>query len=182
MVYDEGDSQDARRLFSQLDNNAYHVLVPQIILGKIVAKILDKSDSNSLWNDLGNLCEIFFKHKINVEECLPNISRYVLRIMLDVQDLDERLTPNDVTILSEVLADPYSKFFFIRGRTMLESLKIKKYESGLFEGGSRNAPLKTGVSYKIRNASRSDSVFETRRSSPSSSMYLVISTRSSRSL
>ena len=64
------------------------------------------------------------------------------RIMPDIQELDERLTPNDAMILSEVLADPDSKFFFTRDNDMLENLKIKKYESALFECGSRNTRLK----------------------------------------
>ena len=142
IVYDEGDSQDARLLLSQLGSNSYRVLVPQIILGEIVAKILDKSDADSLRNDLGKLGEIFFKYKISVEECLPGTSKDTPRIMLDMQGLDERLTPNDAMILSEVLADPDSKFFFTRDRVILASLKIKKYENSLFEDRSRNTRLK----------------------------------------
>ncbi len=142
IVYDEGDSQDARLLLSQLDNNAYRVLVPQIILGEIVAKILKKSDANSLRNDLGKLGEIFFKYKISVYECLPGTSKNTPRIMLDMQNLDERLTPNDTIILSEVLADPDSKFFFTRDSNILENLKIKNYERSMFESGSRNTHLK----------------------------------------
>lgn len=122
-------------------NNSYRVLVPQIILGEIVAKILDKSDAVSLRNDLGKLGEVL-KYKISVEECLPGTSRDTPRIMLDMQSLDERLTPNDTMILSEVLADPDSKFFFTRDSNMLENLKIKNYENSLFESGSRNTHLK----------------------------------------
>lgn len=142
IIYDEGDSQDARLLLSQLDNSSYCVLVPQIILGEIVAKILDKSDADNLRNDLGKLGEIFFKHKISVEECIPGASRDTPRIMLDIQGLDDRLTPNDAMILSEVLADPDSKFFFTRDSDILENLKIKNCESSMFESGSRNTRLK----------------------------------------
>ena len=53
-----------------------------------------------------------------------------------------RLTPNDAMILSEVLADPDSKFFFTRDGDILENLKIKNYENSLFEDGSRNTRLK----------------------------------------
>ena len=108
------------------------MLVPQIILGESVAKILDKSDADSLRNDLGKLGEIFFKYKIGVDKCLPGTSRNVPRTILDMQCLDECLMPNDATILSEVLADPDSKFFFTRDSDILENLKIKNYESGLF--------------------------------------------------
>ena len=142
IVYDEDDAPDARLLLSQLDNNAYRVLVPQIILGESVAKILAKSDADSLRNDLGKLCEIFFKHNISVEECLPGASRDAPRIMLDLQGTDERLTPNDAMILSEVLADPDSKFFFTSDSDIMVSLKIKEYESDLFDSGFRNTRLK----------------------------------------
>ena len=142
MVYDEDDVLVARRLFSQLDNNTYRVIVPQIILGEIVAKILDKSGADSLRNDLGTLGEIFFKHKISVEKCIPGASMDAPHIMLDIQGLDDRLTPNDAMILSEVLADPDSKFFFTGDSDILANLKIKEYESDLFESGSRNTRLK----------------------------------------
>ena len=142
IVYDEDDAPDARRLFSKLDNSSYRVLVPQIILGETVAKILVKSSADGLKDDLGKLCEIFFKHKISVEECLPSVSRDASRMMLVLQGVDERLTPNDAMILSEALADPDSKFFFTNDSDMLVSLKIKEYESELFESGSRNTRLK----------------------------------------
>ncbi len=116
--------------------------MPQILLGEVVAKILDKSDADSLKNDLENLDEIFFKYKISVEECIPGVGRDTPRIMLDIQDLDERLTPNDAMILSEVLADPDSKFFFTRDSDILENLKIKNCENSMFEDGSRNTHLK----------------------------------------
>lgn len=142
LIYDEDDAQDARRLFSRLNHSIYRVLLPQIMLGEIVAKILDKSDKGSLMDDFGRLCTIFFKYGISVEKCLPGIGANVPRIMLDIQRLDERLMPNDAMILSEVLADPDSKFFFTNDRDILMSLKIKQYERDLFESGSRNTRLK----------------------------------------
>ena len=78
--------------------------------------------------------------------CLPGIDRRAPRYMLDLQAIDGRLDPNDALIISRVLADPDSEFFFTADAKMRRNSAILDYESGLRREGARNTILKIGES------------------------------------
>ncbi|MDE0525975.1 MAG: hypothetical protein OXI27_05180 [Thaumarchaeota archaeon] len=64
------------------------------------------------------------------------------RCMSDLLEVDDQIDPNDALIVSQVLADPDSKFFFTNDTKMLDNQKILGYEYELRKTDRRNTRLK----------------------------------------
>lgn len=62
--------------------------------------------------------------------------------MSDLLEVDDQIDPNDALIVSQVLADPDSKFFFTNDTKMLDNQKILGYEYELRKTDRRNTRLK----------------------------------------
>ena len=62
--------------------------------------------------------------------------------MFELQKRDDRLDPTDALIISQVLADPDSKFFFTHGKNTLDNKIITVYEFQMRKERQRNTQLK----------------------------------------
>ena len=141
IIFEEGDAEAARHLLYTLRGRSYHILVLQTVLGEVTAKILEKSSPDELPDRLRIYHSLLLDCGIDYS-CLPGIDRRAPRYMLGLQAVDDRLDPNDALIVSQVLADPDSKFFFTADAEMRRNTAILDYESSLREKGDRNTRLK----------------------------------------
>ena len=141
IIFGEDDAGAARHLLYTLRDNSYHILVLQTVLGEVTAKILEKSRADELPDRLRIYHSILLDCGID-HFCLPGVDRRAPRYMLDLQGIDDHLDPNDALIISQVLADPDSKFFFTADAEMRRNSAILDYESKLREEGDRNTRLK----------------------------------------
>lgn len=138
----EENADEVRRMFFRLKNNAFRVVVPQLVLGETVAKILEKRSGYHERSDcLGRLHGMFSEYAIDVRSCLPNVSVKTCEIIPDIHANDDRITANDAMILAQVLADPESKFFITADRVLLDGEWITRYEQSL-HGKYRRVRLK----------------------------------------
>ena len=108
IIFEEGDAEAARHLLYTLRGRSYHMLVLQTVLGEVTAKILEKSGPDELPDRLRIYHSTLLDCGIDFS-CLPGVDRRAPRYMLDLQEVDDRLDPNDALIISQVLADPDSK-------------------------------------------------------------------------
>ena len=141
VIFEEDVACDARRLFYALRNRSYRVLVPQLVLGEISAKILEKTGADMLPDRLQKYASLFSDYGID-HSCLPGVGRHVPQCMSELQEIDGQIDPNDALIVSQVLADPDSKFFFTNDAKMLDNQRIREYESKLRGTNRRNTRLK----------------------------------------
>jgi len=141
LIFEEDTAGVARHLLYTLKSHSYHVLVPQTVLGEITAKILEKSSADELLDRLRTYHSVFSDYGID-HLCLPGIDRRAPGYMSDLQKIDDQLDPNDALLISQVLADPNSKFFFTTDAKMRHNPEILDYESRLREQGDRSTKLK----------------------------------------
>ncbi|MDE0267224.1 MAG: hypothetical protein OXK17_09500 [Thaumarchaeota archaeon] len=141
VIFEEDVACDARRLFYSLQSRSYRVLVPQLVLGEINAKILEKTGVSELHDRFQKYASVFSDYGID-HSCLPGVGRHVSRCMSDLLEVDDQIDPNDALIVSQVLADPDSKFFFTNDTKMLDNQKILGYEYELRKTDRRNTRLK----------------------------------------
>ncbi|MDE0267216.1 MAG: PIN domain-containing protein [Thaumarchaeota archaeon] len=141
LIFEDDDASDVKRLFYKLQNGSYRILVPQLVLGEITAKILGKSQSDELPDRLQKYHSLFSVYHID-HSCLPGVDRRVSQHMSNLENIDDWLDPNDTLILSQVLADPNSKFFFTVDTKILYNPKILDYEYELRKDGDRTTKLK----------------------------------------
>lgn len=64
-------------------------------------------------------------------------------IMVDLSNRDESLDATDIMIVSHVLSDPDSRFFFTMDSNILENADIIDLENDLNTNGERRVALKT---------------------------------------
>ena len=141
LIFEDGAASDARHLLYKLKKGSYHILAPQLVLGEITAKILEKSKPSELPDRLQRYHLLFSEYGID-HSCFPGISRCVSQHMSHLEEIDDWLDPNDALILSQILADPDSKFFFTVDTKIHHNPKIMYYEYELYNKGDRNTRLK----------------------------------------
>lgn len=141
LIFKDDAAAAARQLLYTLRGHGYHVLVPQTVLGEITAKIMEKSRPGELLTNLQVYHGILSQYGIDYT-CLLGVSRDAPRHMSYLQENDVWLDPNDMLIVSQVLADPDSKFFFTADGKIRRSIAIRDYESRLRDAGDRNTKLK----------------------------------------
>ena len=124
-----------------MKKGSYRILAPQLVLGEITAKILEKSKPSELPDRLQRYHLLFSEYGID-HSCLPGVGRCVSQHMSHLEEIDDRLDPNDALILSQILADPDSKFFFTADTKIRHNPKIMEYESELYSKGDRSTRLK----------------------------------------
>ena len=137
----EDDADEAQHLFYTLRSPSYHVLVPQLVLGEITAKILEKSSSNDLSDRFQKYCSLFSDYNLD-HSCLLGVDEDACLHVSKLRAIDDWLDPNDALILSQALADPHSKFFLTHDTKMLDNQKIVNDERELRDNSRRYTQLK----------------------------------------
>lgn len=73
VIFEEDVACDARRLFYSLQSRSYRVLVPQLVLGEINAKILEKTGVSELHDRFQKYASVFSDYGID-HSCLPGVA------------------------------------------------------------------------------------------------------------
>ena len=133
---------DVKHLLSKISNPSFEIFIPQIVLGEALAKLFSKYDMRDLPPRLEKLARIIVEGNMDVEACLVPPKGDVFTIMKTVKERDQRLDNTDVLILSHVLADSDSKFFFTTDQKLLHNRAILEYEKELRDKSIRNTKLK----------------------------------------
>ena len=139
IVFKGDKKQDAEKILYKASKGSFEIVVPQIVLGEAVSKILKRGkDARRLMDRLIDTIE---KYEINVGACLVPVSKNAFGIMEEVRRRDQRLDGTDIAILAHALADPDAKFFLTIDVDMIDNLAIDGYETELRNDGRRNVKL-----------------------------------------
>ena len=142
LIRKEDGAREVENMLYKLRDNAFDVFVPFIVLGEICGVVFRKSESDQDKRDeMVKLVNIMADNGIKWENMKPTKSD-AFDIMVTLSNKDELLNPTDVMILSHVLSDPDSKFFFTTDSNMLENAVITDVEKDLRNDERRHTALK----------------------------------------
>lgn len=130
LILDGKEKSDVEHLLSQTSNPSFNVLIPQVVLGEVTAKIM-KDEQRRIEHKLNKMADVIQKYRIDTNMCLTPPSKAAFEIMVKLQEIDKCLDSTDTMILAQVLADPHSKFFLTHDSKLLKNNKIKEYEKTL---------------------------------------------------
>lgn len=131
--------QDAEKILYKASKGSFEIVVPQIVLGEAVSKILKRGkDARRLMDRLVDTIE---KYEIDAGACLAPVSKSAFEIMEEVRRRDQRLDGTDIAILAHALADPDAKVFLTIDTNMTANPAIDGYEVDLRNDGRRNVKL-----------------------------------------
>ena len=141
LIKDEDGAREVRRMLYRLRSNAFEVFVPHAVLGEICVVIFrDFERGRDRRGKMGMLVDVMGSNKIPWKNMRP-ASKDAFDIVAALVK-DEWLDTTDALILSQVLADPDSKFFFTTDRIMLRNAAVIDLEKALRGDGKRRAVLK----------------------------------------
>ena len=129
-----------QKLLYTIKSASFEIIVSQIVLGEVAAKIL-KKPAQERKDALFKLPRILLDHNINSSSCLSPPRGEALEIMRHLRDTDPYLDMTDIMIVSHVLSDPASRFFTPDSR-LTQNRKLREYEKRLREDKKREAKLK----------------------------------------
>lgn len=142
LIKEEGGAREVERMLYRLQSNAFEVFVPHVVLGKVCGVIFRdfKSDQDRR-NKTARLVDMMDSNGILWKNMKPT-EKDAFDIMVSLSGKDELLDATDVMIVSHVLSDPDSKFFFTTDGNMLENAAIIDLEKELSASGKRRVDLK----------------------------------------
>ena len=139
IVFKGDKKQDAEKILYKASKGSFEIVVPQIVLGEAVSKILKRGkDARRLMDRLIDTIE---KYEIDAGACLVPVSKSAFGIMEELRRRDQRLDGTDIAILAHALADPDAKVFLTIDTNMTANPAIDGYEVELRNDGRRNIEL-----------------------------------------
>ena len=140
IVFKGHKKHDAEKILYKASKGSFEIVVPQIVLGETVSKILKRGqDARRLMDRLVDTIE---KYEIDAGACLVPVSKSAFEIMEEVRRRDQYLDGTDIAILAHALADPDANVFLTIDKDMADNPAIGKYERKLRSEGRRNVKLK----------------------------------------
>ena len=141
LIKDEDEAEEVEHMLYQLRSNAFEVFVPHIVLGEVCGVIFrDYKSGQGRQDKMAKLADVVSSNKIPWKNMKP-AKKDALDIMV-IRSKDEWLDATDAMILSHVLSDPDSKFFFTTDRIMLRNMATAELEKSLRDDGKRRVALK----------------------------------------
>lgn len=142
LIKEEDGAQEVRHMLYKLRTNAFEVFVPHIVLGEICGVIFrDFESGQDMRNKTARLVDMMDSNGISWENMKPT-ERDAFEIMVILSAKDKSLDATDIMIVSHVLSDPNSKFFFTADSNMLKNVAITDLEKDLNARGKRHTTLK----------------------------------------
>ena len=140
LIKDEDGARDVERMLYRLRSNAFDVFVPHTVLGEICGVILRDFESDQDKRDkMAMLVDVMSSNKIPWKNAKP-ANKEAFGIMVALGK-DKWLDTTDAMILSQVLSDPDSKFFFTTDHVILRNAVVIDLERTLRGEGERRAAL-----------------------------------------
>lgn len=144
VVFDGKHKRHTEHLFSQINNNSFLPLMPQIVIGETFSQICERcADRTRLDHLTGRFVSLVEKYRWDNAN-MPSPSKRSFQIAADLASIDDRIVGVDAELLSIALADQDSKFLFTRDTTLLNNKRICDYELRLRHDGERSTRLKIG--------------------------------------
>lgn len=141
LIKDEDEAEEVKHVLYQLRSNAFEVFVPHIVLGEVCGVIFrDYKSGQGRQDKMAKLVDVVSSNKIPWKNMKP-AKKDALDIMV-ILSKDEWLDATDAMILSHVLSDPDSKFFFTTDHIMLRNMATAELEKSLRDDGKRRVALK----------------------------------------
>ena len=142
LINEEDGARDVKHMLYKLRDNTFDVFVPFTVLGEVCGVVFRDFESDQDKRDkMAKLVNVMADNGIMWENMKPTESD-TFGTMVTLSSKDEFLDAADVMILSHVLSDPDSKFFFTADSNILRNAAITDLEKGLRDRGSRNTALK----------------------------------------
>jgi len=98
---DEQEKASKRIIFNLQKYQNYKVVIPQIVLAEIFSKLLDSKNRDGLlllFDQLSNIIS-------NISECLPNATKNMLELAIDIVNNDNKIDICDATIVAQAILD-----------------------------------------------------------------------------
>lgn len=142
IIQEEGMGREVEHMLYNLRENSFDVFIPHAVLGEVCGVIFRnfESDQDRLAK-MEKLVNVISSNKIKWENMKP-LGMEAFSLMVTLRDKDPLLDATDVMILSHVLSDPDSKFFFTTDSKLLGSTVAADLEKELYCNGKRNESLK----------------------------------------
>ena len=116
--------------------------MPHVVLGEICGVIFrDFESDQDKRNKTARLVDMMDSNGILWENMKPT-EKDAFDIMVSLSGMDELLDATDIMIVSHVLSDPDSKFFFTTDSNILDNAAIIGLEKDLNASGRRRVTLK----------------------------------------
>jgi predicted nucleic acid-binding protein len=142
LIKEEGVAREVESMLYRLRSNTFEVFVPHVVLGEVCGVIFRDFESDQDRRDkTTRLVGMMDSNGISWENMKPT-ERDAFNIMVSLSAKDELLDATDIMIVSHVLSDPDSKFFFTTDSNILENAAIIDLEKELSAGGRRRVTLK----------------------------------------
>lgn len=148
LVKEEDWASEVSNMLYKLKNNSFDVFVPHVVLGEVCGIIFRdfKSDQDRRDKTV-RLVNMMIDNGIKWKNMKPT-TKDAFDIIITLNKNDASLDPTDIMIVSHVLADPDSKFFFTVDSDILENVAITSLEKELNYKGKRHTTLKISDGFK----------------------------------
>ena len=138
----EGGARKVEHMLYRPRFNAFEVFVQPIVLGEVCGVIFRDFESNQdKRNKTARLVDMMDSNGILWENMKPT-EKGVFDIMVTLRGRDEWLYATNIMIISHILSDPDSKFFFTTDNNTLRNADIIDLEKDLNTNGKRRVTLK----------------------------------------
>ena len=142
LIKEESGAREVEHMLYRLRSNTFEVFVPHIVLGEVCGVIFRDFESNQdKRNKTARLVDMMDSNGILWENMKPT-EKDAFDIMVALSSRDESLDATDIMIVSHILSDPDSKFFFTMDSNILGNADIIDLEKDLNTSGKRRVTLK----------------------------------------
>lgn len=148
LIKEEYGASEVEHMLYKLRDNAFDVFVPHVVLGEVCGVIFRDFESDQDKRDkMSRLVDMMVDNEIKWKNMKPT-AKDAFGIINTLNKRDESMDPTDIMIVSHVLSDPDSKFFFTTDSNILGNTAIADLEKELNDEGKRCTALKISDGFK----------------------------------
>lgn len=136
------DAPVSGRLFRQIGDPQFRVVVTQTVLGEALAVMIRKCGSHEqLMECIGRMLHALRTCRVEAARCLGAFDPEITEIISELRKRDKRLDGTDILMLAQALADEECEFLLTRDGMLIRNEKIIEYEAELRKRRRRRAKL-----------------------------------------
>lgn len=130
------EKQEARHAVERLLQ--HETVIPEIIMGEVITKVLQKSDSQHVQNNMSRLIDLIQKllpEKKHLQGNTPETTKEVLETALKIRNDSTRMDYHDALLAAHAICDNEAEALFtfdneIHDSQVIENLICKRRENG----------------------------------------------------
>ncbi|MFZ0513804.1 MAG: type II toxin-antitoxin system VapC family toxin [Candidatus Nitrosopolaris sp.] len=116
---------DAKRDLYRVCHSYTEIIIPQIILGESFLKILQRSETHEIPDNMTNFWKCIRETIQDMTKHTPPLSREILDVALRIRDNDYVLDYNDAVLVAHAITDKESTALFTSDKGIHNSLPIR---------------------------------------------------------